>query len=45
MVGQAIGTRRVDPASVALLRDYLDAIGRRSLDNLKSFAEETFGDK
>lgn len=44
---QAIGTRRVyrvDPAGVALLRDYLDAMWRRSLDAFKSLAEESLHD-
>jgi len=45
---EAVGTRRVyrmDPGGIALLRDYLDAMWRRSLDNLKAFAEESFPDR
>lgn len=45
---RAIGTRRVyrtNPEGVAMLRDYLDAMWRRSLDNFKTLAEETYRDR
>lgn len=45
---EAVGTRRVyrvHPAGVALLRDYLDLYWRRSLDALKTLAEETHHDR
>ena len=44
---EAVGSRRVyraDPDGVAMLRDYLDAMWRRSLDSFKTFAEETYHD-